>query len=116
MQAMHRSAGCRTSFYDSFDADPLRPRQQTWTELQEQIALGERTVKLAPAHPEIEEAKFILAVLYTRAVRIAPDRKTSEQYAGRARASIAEFQSLYPESLRVAALPILRQSLDRPRR
>ena len=103
-------------FYDSFEADPLRPRQQSWAELQEQIALGERTLKLAPSHPDIEEAKFILAVLYTRAARIAPDRKTSEQYADRARAAIAEFQSRYPESLRVAALPILRQSLDRPRR
>jgi hypothetical protein len=103
-------------FYDSFDADPLRPRRQNWAELQEQIALGERTLKLAPSHPDIEEAKFILAVLYTRAARIAPDRKTSEQYADRARAAIAEFQSRYPESLRVAALPILRQSLDRPRR
>jgi len=103
-------------FYDSFDADPLRPRQPSWPGLQEQIALGERTIKLAPQHPESEEAQFILAVLYTRAVRLAPDRKTSEQYADRARASIAEFQSRYPESLRVAALPILRQSLDRPRR
>ncbi len=101
-------------FYDSFDADPLRPRQQTWAELQEQIALGERTVKLAPGHPDIEEAKFILAVLYTRAARTAPDRKAAEQYADRARASIAEFQSRYPESLRVAALPILLHSLDRP--
>jgi hypothetical protein len=103
-------------FYDSFDADPLRPRRQNWAELQEQIALGERTLKLAPSQPDFEEATFILAVLYTRAARIAPDRKTSEQYADRARASIAEFQSRYPESLRVAALPILRQSLDRPRR
>jgi hypothetical protein len=103
-------------FYDSFDADPLQPRRQTWAELQEQIALGERTVKLAPARPEFEEAKFILAVLYTRASGFAPDRKTREQYADRARASIAEFQSRYPDSLRVAALPILLQSLDRPRR
>jgi len=103
-------------FYDGFDADPLRPRQQTWAGLQEQIALGERTVKLAPPDPQSEEAKFILAVLYTRAVRLAPDRKTSNQYAARARASIAEFQSRYPESLRIAALPILLQNLDRPRR
>jgi hypothetical protein len=55
-------------------------------------------------------------VLYTRAARVAPDRKTSEQYAGRARASIEEFRSRYPDSLRVAALPILLQNLDRPRR
>jgi len=103
-------------FYDSFDADPLRPRQHTWAGLQEQIALGERTVKLVFAPPESEEAKFILAVLYTRAVRLAPDRKTGEQYADRARTSIAEFQTRYPESLRVAALPILLQNLDRPRR
>lgn len=101
-------------FYDSFDADPLRPRHQGWNELQEQIALGERTVKLRPAPPATEEAKFILAVLYTRAVRIAPDRKTRDQYSERARAAIAEFRSRYPESLRVAALPILLENIDRP--
>jgi hypothetical protein len=103
-------------FYDSFDTDPLRPRQQPWADLREQIALGERTIKLQPAYPEIEEAKFILAVLYTRAARSAPDRRTREQYADRARASIAEFQSRYAESLRAAALPILLQALGPPSR
>jgi hypothetical protein len=101
-------------FYDSFDTDPLRARHQSWADLHEQIALGERTVRLQPAHPEIEEAKFILAVLYTRAARTAPDRRAREQYADRARGSITEFQSRYPESLRVAALPILLQALGQP--
>jgi hypothetical protein len=103
-------------FYDSFDTDPLRARHQSWADLQEQIALGERTIKLQPAYPEIEEAKFILAVLYTRAARIAPDRRAREQYADRARASIAEFQSRYAESLRAAALPLLLQALGHPSR
>jgi len=103
-------------FYDSFDTDPLRPRHQSWADLQEQIALGERTIKLQPAYPEIEEAKFILAVLYTRAARLAPDRRTREQYAERARASIVEFQSRYADSLRAAALPILLQALGPPPR
>jgi len=103
-------------FYDSFDVDPLRPRQQSWEALQEQIALGERAVKLDSERADIEETKFILAVLFTRATDLAPDRKTSDQYADRARASIAEFQSRYPESLRGAALPILLQKLGKPGR
>jgi hypothetical protein len=103
-------------FYDSFDADPLQPRAQTWTELKDQIALGERLIQRAPAHPDIEEASFILAVLYTRAVRLAPDGKTSAQSAERARNSIAEFQARYPESLRAAALPVLLHSLEQARR
>jgi len=55
-------------------------------------------------------------VLYTRAARVAPDRKTGAQYADRARMSIADFQSRYAESMRAAALPVLLQSLDEPRR
>jgi len=92
----------------------LRPRQQSWAALQEQLGLGERTIKLQPAYPQIEEARFIVAVLYTRAARSAPDRRAREQYADRARASIEEFQSRYAESLRTAALPILLQALGPP--
>jgi hypothetical protein len=103
-------------FYDSFDVDPMQPRSQPWAALQEQIALGEQLIKRAPAYPEVEEAKFILAVLYTRAARTAPDRKTGVQYADRARASIADFQSRYAESMRAAALPVLLQSLEEARR
>jgi len=103
-------------FYDSFDADPMQPRSQPWAALQDQIALGEQLIKRSPAHPDIEEAKFILAVLYTRAARVAPDRKTGAQYAERARGSIADFQSRYAESMRAAALPVLLQSLEEPRR
>lgn len=101
-------------FYDSFDTDPLHPRQQSWADLHEQIALGERTIKLQPAYPEIEEARFIVAVLYTRAARVAPDRHERAKYAAQARASIAEFQSRYAESLRTAALPMLLQALGPP--
>ena len=100
-------------FYDSFDADPLQPHAQPWSELQEQIALGERLVKRSPAYPELEEAKFILAVLYTRASRSAADRKVVAQYTERARAAAREFQSLYPDSLRTAAIPVLLEALPR---
>ena len=101
------------AFYDSFDADPLQPRAQPWGELLEQIALAERLVKRAPAYPDIEEAKFILAVLYTRAARSAPDRKLAAQYAERARTGARDFQSLYPDSLRTAAMPVLLEALPR---
>jgi len=102
-------------FYDSFDADPLQARAQPWSGLQDQIALGEQLIRRAPAYSDAEETKFILAVLYTRAARVAPDRKTAAQYADRARVSIADFQSHYAESMRAAALPVLLQSLEEPR-
>ena len=44
------------------------------------------------------------------------DPKTAAQYADRARMSIADFQSRYAESMRAAALPVLLQSLEEPRR
>ena len=109
------SGYCRASSYDSFDADPLQARAQLWSGLQDQIALGEQLLRRAPAYSDAEETKFILAVLYTRAARVAPDRKTAAQYADRARVSIADFQSHYAESMRAAALPVLLQSLEEPR-
>jgi hypothetical protein len=103
-------------FYDSFDADPLQPRAQSWRELQEQISLGERLLKQAPAHPELEEAKFILAVLHTRAARSAPDLKTGKGYADSAGMLIRDFQMRYPDSLRAAAMPVLLEALPRTTR
>lgn len=101
------------AFYDSFDADPLQPRAQPWSELQEQMALGERLVRRFPADPQTEEARFVLAVLYARAARGAPERNTAVQYADRARAAIGEFQGCYPDSLRAAALPVPLEALPR---
>jgi hypothetical protein len=104
------------SFYDSFDADPLQPRAQSWSELQEQIGLGERLLQQSSAYPELEEAKFILAVLHTRAARSAPDLKTGRRYADSAGVLIRDFQARYPGSLRAAAMPVLLEALPRTTR
>ncbi len=99
------------SFYDSFDADPMQARSQDWTQLQSEIAVGEALERRAPAYSQREEARFILAVLYTRGARAAPNPVTAAEHARRARSAIADFQARYPDSLRTAALPLLLESL-----
>jgi hypothetical protein len=99
-------------FYDSFEADPLKPHQQTWSELKEQIGLCERFMTRAERSSDLEEAKFILTVLYTRAASMAPEQKQRAQFAAQGRAAIAQFQARYADSLRAAALPVLLDSLD----
>jgi hypothetical protein len=98
-------------FYDSFGDDPLQPRDQSWSRLAEQIALGERVLERAPAHPEREEAEFILMVHYVQAARSAPDATTRTRYAQRARQAAERFAARYPDSMRAAALPVLLEDL-----
>jgi hypothetical protein len=100
------------SFYDSFDTDPLTSKQ-TWPALRAQIAIGQALEKQAPSYPQMEEAQFILAVLYTRAARIAPDPAIAADHARRARTAASQFQARYPDSLRAAAVPLLVESLSR---
>jgi hypothetical protein len=50
------------------------------------------------------------------ALRAARGARCVPRYADRARDSIAQFQSRYPESLRVTVLPILLQGLEQVRR
>lgn len=98
-------------FYDSFTDDPLRPRQQGWRQLQEQIQLGERLLHGYAQHPEREETAFIVAVHYVQAARGGPDAATRSGYASRARRAAADFRERYPDSLRVAAIDVLIESL-----
>jgi hypothetical protein len=99
------------SFYDSFTDDPLRPRQQDWRQLQDQIQLGERLLQGFPQHPEREEAQFIVTVHYVQAARSGPDATTRTGYAARARRAAAAFRERYPDSLRVPAVDVLLESL-----
>jgi hypothetical protein len=98
-------------FYDSFTDDPLQPREQSWRELQEQIRIGERFLQRSPRHAEREEAEFILAVHYVQAARSGPDSSTRRAYAERARRAAADFRTRYPDSMRVAAIDVLVESL-----
>jgi tetratricopeptide (TPR) repeat protein len=98
-------------FYDSFTDDPLQPRAQSWRRLQEQILTGERFLHRNPQHAEREEAEFILAVHYVQAARSGPDSTTRFTYAERARRSAADFRARHPDSMRVAAIDVLMESL-----
>ena len=75
-------------FYDSFDTDPLASTQ-TWPQLRSQIALAESLARGELGPEAREETEFIAAILYTRAAR-------------------------YPQSLRVAVMPLLREALGKP--
>lgn len=103
-------------FYDSFVDDPLAPRGQSWMRLQQQIALAEDFLTRNPAHPEREEAQFILAVHYVQAARSAPDAAARMTYAQRAGTALSEFRRRYPDSMRVAAIEVLMEGLDTAQR
>jgi hypothetical protein len=98
-------------FYDSFTDDPLQPREQGWGALREQIQLGERLLHQHPQHPEREEAEFIVAVHYVQAARRGPDAATRSAFSERARSAGARFRARYPDSMRVAAVDVLLESL-----
>jgi hypothetical protein len=98
-------------FYDSFTDDPLQPREQSWHRLQEQIQLGERFLHRNPQHADREEVEFILAVHYVQAARSGPDAATRLAYSARARRAASSFRTRYPDSMRVAAVEVLMESL-----
>ena len=98
-------------FYDSFTIDPLRPTSQTRAQLAEQIKLAEGLLKKYPQHPEREETTFILAIHYVQAARAAKLGKEQGMFAQKARALAEEFSRRYPESMRVAALPLILEGL-----
>jgi hypothetical protein len=50
-------------------------------------------------------------VHYVQAARRGPDAATRAAYAGRARTAAAGFRTRYPESMRVAAVDVLLESL-----
>jgi hypothetical protein len=98
-------------FYDSFEDDPLRPRTQNWSQLLQQIELGEGFLARNPAHPDREEGEFIVAVHYAQAARSAPDAAGRAKYAQSARVALVQFGVHYPQSMRVAAVEVLLEEL-----
>ena len=98
-------------FYDSFVDDPLSPRNQTWTQLEQQLQIGERFLARYPAHPDREEAEFIVAVHYLQAARSAPQPAARTRYGSKAREAFEAFRVRYPDSLRVSAVEVLLETL-----
>jgi hypothetical protein len=97
-------------FYDSFTGDPLHPGAQSGAQLAEQIRLAEGLLKMPVPQGDREETVFILAIHYIQAARSG---RAAEQaaFASKARALAGEFAKSYPQSLRVATLSNLLESL-----
>lgn len=102
----------RGDFYESFDGDPLES-EQSWGELREQIGMAKVFLERYPEHRDREEIEFILAILLSRAARDAPDAASRREHAAAARSAADAFESRYPESLRAAAMSVLREALPR---
>ena len=99
-------------FYDSVEQDPLSARDGP-DALRAQIALAETLLGTTLTAVEREEVEFIAAILYTRAAKTLTDRAAARAYASKARAAVDGFESRYPESMRTAIMPVLRDALAR---
>ena len=99
-------------FYDGVEQDPLKVRDDPDV-LRAQIALAEKLLSSTLPAAEREELEFIAAILYTRAAKTLSDRAASKAYASKARTAIDGFEARYPESLRAAIMPVLREALAR---
>lgn len=110
--ALAADAGLRllqAGFYESFEQDPLDWRGDR-RELAAQIALAEGLLQSVPAPAQREEIDFIAAILYTRAARM-PWRDAATRYAAKARRASGDFLARYPDSMRAAAISVLREAL-----
>jgi hypothetical protein len=101
----------RGDFYDSFDFDPLQSTQ-TWNQLQEQVLLAEDLTSNTFTEPNREEVRFIAAFTYARAAAIATEDNVATEFRTRAIASASEFERDYPDSMRSAAMPVLRDAMQ----
>lgn len=99
-------------FYDSFESDPLAA-DESWPRLAEQIALAEGLAARELQREAREEVEFIGAILHARASLRAPDAGSRRSHATKARQAAAAFEARYPDSLRSALMPILREALGR---
>ncbi len=101
----------RGDFYDSFDFDPLQSLQ-TWAQLREQLALAEDLVAVTNTEPDREEVRFMAALVYTRAARSATDPDLAADYRNKAMMLAEAFERDYPDSMRSAAMPVVRNALQ----
>lgn len=101
-------------FYDSFAYDPLRPVDLDWPALRAAIRETQDYLDRHADDARREEAQFILAVDYLRAARLAPDPAAVKAYAEKARAALAAFPRIFPQSPRAAAARALATSLPPP--
>jgi hypothetical protein len=111
---LHREAQLRLlrgDFFDSFDFDPLQSAQ-TWEQLLEQVELAEDLASNTVAEPHREEVLFIAAFCYARAAKFAPDLQVATGFRNKAMASAEAFEREYPDSMRSAAMPVVRDAMQ----
>jgi len=101
----------RGEFYDSFDVDPLQTTQ-SMTQLQEQIYLADELNESVNTEPDLEEVRFIAAILYARAASLETGEAQRRIYLSEALVRIDAFSREYPDSLRSAAMPVMREALS----
>lgn len=100
----------RGEFYDNFSGnllDASLPSQQ----LQEQLVLADALIGDALPEPDMEEVRFIATILYARAAKSVSGRGERAAYRDKALALATAFERDYPDSLRAAAIPVVRSSL-----
>ncbi|MGD2141500.1 MAG: hypothetical protein PVH25_13970 [Burkholderiales bacterium] len=97
-------------FYDSFGVDPLDASQSP-RQLREQLMLADTLLDNGISEPDLEEVRFIATILYARAARSALQAGPRQTYREQALARAAAFERAYPDSMRSAAMPVVRQAL-----
>lgn len=100
----------RGEFYDSFDSDPFETRQSR-AQLNESIVLVEKLLDTVEQEPDLEEVRFMAAIVYTRAARAATEATARAGFRDKALGQVDAFMGDYPESLRSAAMPVVRDAV-----
>ncbi len=101
----------RGEFYDSFDIDPLQT-SQSGQQLQAQLRLVDTLYDSVDDEPDREEVRFIAAIVYARAAKSTTDRQQRTTYHEQALAYVEAFAREYPDSMRSAAMPVVRDALN----
>ncbi len=100
----------RGGFYDSFEVDPFETRQDLQA-LNESVVLVEQLLDTVSQEPDREEVRFIAAIVYARAARAATDHVIRADFRNKALGFVDVFMGEYPDSLRSAAMPVVRDAL-----
>lgn len=100
----------RGEFYDSFDIDPLETRQSP-AQLRENVVLVEQLLGSVSGEPDLEEVRFMAAIVYARAARAATEPAARAVFRAKALTYADAFMGDYPDSLRSAAMPIVRDAV-----
>jgi len=101
----------RGDFYDSFEFDPLQSTPSR-EHLQEQLVLAEDLATTTDNEPDREEVRFIATLVTARAAKFAPDATSAAELRNKAMALAAAFESDYPDSMRSAAMPVVRDAMQ----